>query len=210
MRCRQRKIKMLVVDLVLLKFYLEEDAPHTQGAPRMRGETVLRDNDIQFEILKRWLRPVTKNEWAYFCSSGLMPEVPIVAFGISARGPEDSGGFAGVPYLDTDGNVKVIENWTRGSTGDQWNTEWEFVFLPAKPLDLKSTMTSNKSQENSNNGDDNENIIDLNKHGVDEDEDGDENEERYATENDDPMSWENFMFLENVFAHYSNKKERAR
>ena len=118
MRYRQREIKRVVVDFVLLKFYFE------------KGESVLKDDDIQLIMLKKWLRPVTENEWVYFTSSSFVPNVPIAAFGKRARSSKDSGWFTGVSYLDIAGNVKVIENWKRGSTGDQWDGEWEFLFSP--------------------------------------------------------------------------------
>lgn len=107
---------------VLLSFTAEE------------GDSSLNDETVQMAMTEEQLRPVSKDEFKAFCGEVLKegkPKTSIAAFGNTVRGPEDSGSFPGVPYLNINGEIGVNENWTRGNTGDLWGDDWEFVFTPA-------------------------------------------------------------------------------
>ena len=101
---------------------------------RDKGEPVLNDAAIRAAMIDERLRPISKDEFIVFYHEvlgGRKPEICIAMFGNTARGPAESGSFAGVPYLNTDGEIEVIQNWTRGNTGDQWDDGWEFLLVPA-------------------------------------------------------------------------------
>lgn len=101
------------------------------GFDRESGDPTLNDKDVDSARTEEGLRPITRDEFSHFRSLiATNPTKRIVAFGNTARGSSEAG-FAGVPFLDTDGEVKVEENWTRGNAGDLWNGNWEFVFAPA-------------------------------------------------------------------------------
>ena len=105
---------------VILKFIRED------------GDPTLDDDFINTVMAKEKLRPVTKSEFEDYCSKVLgkkNPKVPLVMFGNIGRG-ESEAHFAGVMFLDTDGEGGVIENWTRGSTGKQWSGDYEFLLAP--------------------------------------------------------------------------------
>lgn len=90
----------------------------------------LNDAAVSFAASKEHLCPVTQAEFGVLLQKVGKPKIRIAAFGNTARGNSEAG-FIGVPFLDTDGSVKVEENWTRGNTGDQWNGSWKFAFVPA-------------------------------------------------------------------------------
>lgn len=101
---------------------------------REKGDPTLDDDIIKKTMIDEKLRPVTKTEFEDYCRKVLgkkNPKMPIVMFGNYSRGPSDRGSFAGIMYLDTDGDVKVIENWTRGSSGKDWGDGWEFLLASA-------------------------------------------------------------------------------
>ena len=98
---------------------------------READDPVLNDKCIETARIEEGLRSVTRDEFNRFRNAvGKKPAKPIAAFGNIARGSSEAG-FTGVPFLDTDGEVRVEENWTRGNTGDLWNGDWEFVFAQA-------------------------------------------------------------------------------
>jgi len=100
---------------------------------RADDDEALTDAIVQAAKIEEKLRTVTKIEFDAYRRDVLKdgnPDTPLAAFGAKVRGPEDNGGFVGVPYLDVDGEFKVEEDWTRGNKGDQWNGEWEFLFVP--------------------------------------------------------------------------------
>ncbi len=95
-------------------------------------ESVLTDNHIETAILFEHLRPVTANEFKLYLRDvlgSIPPQIRIALYGNIVHGPSTQGSLPGIPYLDTTGIVQIIENWTRGSTCDQWNDDWEFLFV---------------------------------------------------------------------------------
>lgn len=91
----------------------------------------LDDGIVGKAMLEEKLRPVAREEFYIFLEAvERYPGKPIVAFGNTVRGGPDSGGYRGVPFCDSDGDIKIIENWTRGTKGDLWSSDWRFVFLP--------------------------------------------------------------------------------
>lgn len=99
---------------------------------REAGDPVLNDKAVESARVEEGLRPVTQDEFGHLLSIlGENPTKPIAAFGNTSRGPAENGGFSGVPYLDTNGEERVKENWTRGRTADLWDDGWEFVFALA-------------------------------------------------------------------------------
>ena len=98
---------------------------------REDGDQVLDDAMVRSAATEENLRPVSQEEFEAFRQEIGIPETRIAAFGNSASGPRFTGSFPGVPYLNTDGKAAVEENWTRGNTGDQWNGEWKFAFVPS-------------------------------------------------------------------------------
>jgi len=96
------------------------------------GTKGLNDDIVEKAIERERVRPVTQDQFGIYQHYVLENKPPtkcLVAFGNSGRGPSDRGGFAGVPVLDTDGHVKIIENWTRGGTGHEWDWDNEFLFV---------------------------------------------------------------------------------
>ena len=101
---------------------------------REKDDSVLNDGIVRAAMTTERLRPVSKDEFDTYrrdVLNGRKPKTCITAFGNTTRGPADSGSFPGVPYLNTNGKIGVIENWSRGNTGDQWSGEWEFLFASA-------------------------------------------------------------------------------
>jgi len=90
--------------------------------------TDLRDAMVQAAATRERLRPVTRDEFHLFWRTIWTRKFkkPVVAFGNTARGDSEAQ-FAGVPYIDVDGQIKVIENWTRGMDGDSWSSDWSFL-----------------------------------------------------------------------------------
>jgi hypothetical protein len=104
---------------------------------REEGDKTLDDAAVNEAMTGEKLRPVTEqSDFHDFCrakgyttGSKNKPRVPVVMFGNHVRGPAASGSFQGYRYMDTDGQIKVVEHWTRGSTGDQWGDDHQFLFV---------------------------------------------------------------------------------
>ena len=96
---------------------------------RGTNDPPLNDETVGLARQREALRPVTQEEFDHFRKFVGEISKPIAAFGNTMRGPSERGEFPGVPYLDTDGEIKVEENWTRGNTGDLWGDNWEFLFV---------------------------------------------------------------------------------
>ncbi|MEZ4103350.1 MAG: hypothetical protein R3B55_02205 [Candidatus Paceibacterota bacterium] len=89
--------------------------------------SILKDADLYPIIKDEGLRSVNKSEFESLRLTIRNTTVPIAAFGNEASGNSEAR-FTGVPFLDTDGKVKVMENWTRGGNGDEWYGQWKFAF----------------------------------------------------------------------------------
>lgn len=100
---------------------------------REDGDHALNDSAVQAAMTEERLRKVSQSEFLIYrreVLKGGKPEARTVAFGNLDRGPADTGGFPGVPCINTDGKVEIDENWTRGNTGDLWDYDCEFLFVP--------------------------------------------------------------------------------
>jgi len=124
---RMKRIRMdIEVDttdqkFVLLLFLRKEDEP------------VLKDATIRLAMIEENLEPVTSDQFQTYCSLVLKNQPPltgIVMFCNDVRGPSESGSFPGIPCLSKNGEVQVIQNWTRGSQGDEWDDGQQFLFVP--------------------------------------------------------------------------------
>jgi hypothetical protein len=121
MRCDREEVRGLLTPFILLSFVLEG------------GDSVLTDEVIKAAQIREKLRPVTQEEFnAYWHEilHGGKPEIRIAAYGNSALGPSEAGSFVGTPFLNTSGKIGIVENWTRGQRGDEWEGEWRFLFAP--------------------------------------------------------------------------------
>jgi len=92
---------------------------------RGKNDTILDDKAVRSAMSAKHLRPLKEEEFQALAAGIGRPGTPIAAFGNAVRGASEAR-FAGVPYIDTDGNVRVIENWTRAD--DRWDWEWRFAF----------------------------------------------------------------------------------
>lgn len=100
------------------------------------GREVLTDTFIKATMKKEGLRKSEPSESKAYAMTlpGGKPKKPLVLFGNIDRGPAESGSFPGHVTVDTEGDVEVVQNWTRGSSGEDWDAnEWEFLFAPIKP-----------------------------------------------------------------------------
>ena len=89
-----------------------------------KGDGALTDTFIKATMEKEGLRKSNPNESKVYAMSlpGGKPKVPLVLFGNIERGSSEAG-FAGHVTVDTEANVGVIENWTRGSSGEDWDAK---------------------------------------------------------------------------------------
>lgn len=113
--------KGTAVSFALLSFTLE------------KGDSLLTDEVIKGAQIQEKLRPVTREEFNAYRHEilhGGKPEIRIVAYGNSARGSSEDGSFVGTPFLNTSGEIGIVENWIRGQNGDEWEGEWKFLFTP--------------------------------------------------------------------------------
>lgn len=98
---------------------------------RFPDHNLVTDGDVCQAMENEDLRPVTPEEFQDYRTrylEGRLPERKLAAFGNECPGPSDQGSFPGTPYLDTDGTMKTIQEWTRGSDADQWTGDWGFLF----------------------------------------------------------------------------------
>lgn len=101
---------------------------------REDGDPVINDGIVQAAAKEENLRPVSQEEFGIFFRKVLALGSRLVLFGNRGHGPADSGGFPGVPFLNTeDCGVDVVQNWVRGNTGDQWGDNDVFLFIAAAP-----------------------------------------------------------------------------
>lgn len=103
------------------------------------GDSVPDDNLVTTVAAAEKLRSVTRGEFYHFLAASHqgVTDRPIVAFGNVSRGSAMEGGFPGTPYLDIDGKVKIVGDWTRRS--GQWQGDWEFIFVSAASSAVLST-----------------------------------------------------------------------
>jgi hypothetical protein len=102
--------------------------------PEKGDGPVVTDTFIKETMKKEKLRKSNPSESKAYAMTlkGGKPKIPLVLFGNIERGPAESGSFPGHVVVDTKGDVKVVENWTRGISGEDWHAEkWEFLFAPA-------------------------------------------------------------------------------
>jgi hypothetical protein len=96
------------------------------------GDRVLNDKIVADTVAKENLRPVSIDEFEFFCHRILKNRAPkkvIVAFGNTAYNePITEGGLPGVPCLNKKGQVEIVGDWTRAE--DQWSYECKFIFVP--------------------------------------------------------------------------------
>jgi hypothetical protein len=96
---------------------------------------VLTDTIIRETMAEEGLRRITPNESLdYAPVIKARPTVQLVMFDNIAKGPSDRGGFAGHVSFDTAGEMVVIENWTRGHSGEDWPRDLEFMFAAITPV----------------------------------------------------------------------------
>ncbi|OGC38064.1 hypothetical protein A2V54_00245 [candidate division WWE3 bacterium RBG_19FT_COMBO_53_11] len=100
---------------------------------REDGDPVINDGIVQAAAKEENLRPVSREEFGIFCRKVLALGSRLVVFGNIAHGPADSGSFPGVPFLNTEWEMGVAQNWVRGNTGDQWGDDDVFLFIPIAP-----------------------------------------------------------------------------
>jgi hypothetical protein len=119
MQRNRKEVQNEGIDFVVLTFVPQE------------GDSIMNDRIVQSAMAEERLRPVTREEFMLYLETvERYPKQFVLAFGNIVRGPEESGGFPGIPYYNSNGVIDVLENWTRGSSGDLLDCDWEYVFAP--------------------------------------------------------------------------------